>query len=282
MMARSLADWLRAAGLRVEEVAGWQDRGHGELRNDVATIVDVSHHTAGGPNGRAPSLSTCLYGVPGVPGPLCNVLQTREDDGNDVFMVLAAGVSYNAGTGGFAGVSGNASTIGTECEHTGVVPFPDHRAALRQRAAAAILRGLGHPDGSRSCQHFEWSDTGKIDIGTPKVDANLWRARITEFMHGGAPAPTPMIGDEMRLVVATSDGPWVKKGQFWVLGPGYSARQVGQGQSSTQVAADWGWTGPLGSLPGEWVGYYVGIAVAEAARGQRLDAFLNAQPAPTP
>jgi hypothetical protein len=195
MMATWLADVLRGAGLRVEEVAGWQDRGHGELRDDVANIVDVSHHTAGGAYGRAPSLSTCLYGVPGVPGPLCNVLQTREDDGNDAFMVIAAGTSYNAGTGGFVGVSGNFSTIGTECEHVGTIPFPPHRALLRQRAAAAILTGLGQSSGARSCQHFEWSDTGKIDIGTPEVDAGAWRARITEFMHGAPTPPTPGADD---------------------------------------------------------------------------------------
>ena len=184
-MARWLADALRAAGLRVEEVAGWQDRGHGELRNDTQNMVVVDHHTAGGPNGRAPSLATCLYGVPGVPGPLCNVLQTREADGNDAFIVIAAGNSYNAGTGGFAGVSGNFSTIGLEVEHTGVIPYPNNRAEYTHRFNAAVLQALGQGDGSRNCQHFEWSNAGKIDIGTPKVDANWFRQRTTEFMQSG-------------------------------------------------------------------------------------------------
>jgi len=108
-----------------------------------------------------------------------------------VFIVIAAGNTYNAGSGGYAGVSGNWSTVGTECEHTGVDPFPDHRAALRQRAAAAILKGLGQTNGSRSCQHFEWSDAGKPDIGYPRVDANEWRRRITAFMQGTTePEPT--------------------------------------------------------------------------------------------
>jgi hypothetical protein len=281
MMYVELANVLRGAGLRVEEIAGWQERGHGELRNDVASIVDVSHHTAGSAYGRAPSLSTCLYGVPGVPGPLCNVLQTREEDGNDAFIVIAAGISYNAGTGGFAGVSGNVSTIGTECEHTGVDPFPDHRAVLRQRAAAAILGGLGQHDGSRSCQHFEWSDTGKPDIGSPRVDANAWRTAITGFMQGGgAPTPTPPNegNSEMRLLLATSDGFWCKAKQFWVVGPGFTAVQVGQGQSLEQILGDWGWLGPVGKLPGEWVDRYIGISVTEYARGVKVDKFLAAQP----
>jgi hypothetical protein len=197
-----LANWLRAADLRVEEAAGWQSAGHGDLANAPRRIVDVSHHTAGGPNGRAPSLWTCINGVPGVPGPLCNVVQTREPDGNDVFIVIASGVSYNAGTGGYAGVSGNWYTVGTECEHTGTEPFPEHRARLRQRAAAAILTGLGQTNGDRACQHFEWSDAGKPDIGAPRVDANAWRQRITEFMHGTVePEPVPPEEGTMLEVV---------------------------------------------------------------------------------
>ena len=205
MMLTGLADWIRLAGLRCEEAAGWQTRGHGEVRDDKQNIVVVDHHTAGSPLGRAGSLSTCLYGVPGVPGPLANVLQTREPDGNDVFIVIAAGVSYNAGSGGFAGVSGNRSTVGIECEHTGVVTYPAHRASLTQRFNAAVLKGLGHPDGSRSCQHSEWSTAGKIDIATG-VDRDAWRAATTQFMRGG-PLPAPDQEDEMqRDWFATS--PW--------------------------------------------------------------------------
>lgn len=208
MMATGLADWLRAAGLRVEEVAGWQDRGHGELQR-ASGIVVVNHHTAGGPYGRAPSLSTCLYGVPGVPGPLCNVMQTREPDGNDAFLVIAAGISYNAGTGGWGGVSGNWNTIGLEVEHTGIEPYPDNRAELTQRFNAAVLKGLGQ-DTPRTCQHFEWSDTGKIDIGTPKVDADWFRERTQFYMQGGAPEPEPTPPPEeelpMELVVVYTDG----------------------------------------------------------------------------
>jgi hypothetical protein len=212
MMLTGLADWLRNAGLRVEEIAGWQDRGHGEVRNDAGLMVVVNHHTAGGSFGRAPSLSTCIYGVPGVPGPLCNVMQSREPDGNDVFIIIAAGNSYNAGTGGFAGVSGNFSTVGLECEHTGVDPYPDNRAALSQRFDAAVLAGLGQSNGARSCQHFEWSDTGKPDIGSPRVDANAWRAAVTAYMHGGGPAPAPT----PRSDVIYKE----ENGKFWEMGLG--------------------------------------------------------------
>lgn len=65
----------------------------------------------------------------------------------------------------------------------------------------------------------------------------------------------------MKLLLATSDGAWCKRGQFWVVGPGDSAYQVGQGQSIEQVAKDWGFLGPGGGLPGEWVDKYIAQAM---------------------
>jgi len=194
-MMTDLADILRADGLIVEEIAGWQERGHG----DVNPQVIVNHHTAGSPFGRAPSLSTVLYGVPGVSGPLCNVLQTREDDGPDHFVLIAAGNSYNAGEGGWAGFTGNPSTLGLEVEHTGVEWYPDDRREWTWRFNAAVLNAYGL-DSGRSCQHFEWSTAGKIDIAQG-VDADFWRAKINEYQHGGA-APTPSQEDEMGLYIA--------------------------------------------------------------------------------
>lgn len=203
MMLTGMADWLRADGLRVEEVAGWQTRGRPpEFRPDGW----VWHHTAGGPNGRLPSLNTCLYGVAGVPGPLCNLMQSREPDGNDVFVLIAAGTSNHAGSGGWRGLSGNNRVVGLEIEHVGTTHFPDHRAALAQRAAAAILRGLGHDDARMACQHSEWSSAGKIDVATG-VNRDAWRAATTGFMRGGGtPQPGPAtIRDEDTMLIHNKD-----------------------------------------------------------------------------
>lgn len=191
-MMYDLANVLRNAGLIVEEVAGWQNAGHG----DVDPQVVVNHHTAGGPNGRAPSLATCIYGVPGVPGPLCNVMQTREETGPDHFIVIAAGNSYNAGTGGWAGFTGNMHTIGLEVEHTGVEWFPDDRREYTWRFNAAVLNWLGI-DSSRSCQHFEWSDTGKIDIAQG-VDPNYWRHMIGEYQKSPGGGFLNMLSDQQQ------------------------------------------------------------------------------------
>jgi hypothetical protein len=208
-----LADVLRAAGLRVEEVAGWQDRGHG----DVDPQVSVNHHTAGGPNGRAPSLATVIYGVPAVSGPLANVVQSREPEGNDdVFIIVAAGNSYNAGTGGWRGFSGNNRTIGLEIEHTGTELYPEYRAVYTWRYNAAILNHLGLP-ADRACQHWEWNgEGGKIDVAQGpnggSVDGNYWRTRIDEIMHGGTPPEEAAL--PMYDFFATS--PWdPTKQQIW-------------------------------------------------------------------
>jgi len=229
MMATWLADVLRGAGLIVEEVAGWQNSGHGSLSDDG--IVVVNHHTAGGPVGRAPSLATCIYGVPGVPGPLCNVVQTREPYGPDHFIVIAAGVSYNAGWGGWNGSTGNRMTIGLEVEHTGIEWYPDPARADQTRAFdAAVLKHLGYPDAAMSCQHFEWAASGgggKIDIAQG-VDPNLWRAQTTALMQGTTPSPRPEVdmGIVYKLAGANgsvyvvffdpSTGRFVKK----IVGPG--------------------------------------------------------------
>jgi hypothetical protein len=105
-----LADRLRAAGLIVEEVAGWQERGHGDLYPQGV----VWHHTAG-PSGVVLHPLARIW-CPGVPGPLVRCFR-REDNGPDHFIVIAAGMAYHAGQGGWDGLSGNESVWGLEIEH---------------------------------------------------------------------------------------------------------------------------------------------------------------------
>lgn len=190
-----LAAWYREWGLIAVELAGWQTRSVGDL--DAAVVV--SHHTAGGPAGRAGSLGTIVNGVSSVRGPLANTLQTRETDGPDQFIVVAAGKTNNAGTGGWAGFSGNSRTVGLEIEHTGRSVLPEARATLACRSQAAVLWGLGL-DASRHCQHWEWNGQGgKIDVAEApsggSVDGDLWRRWTAEMLaegpHGGSPPPPP-------------------------------------------------------------------------------------------
>lgn len=155
-----IADRIRAAGVPVVEVAGWQTRGAGDLEARGA----VMHHTAGAPTGTAPSLAVCINGRRDVPGPLCHVLQSREPDGRDKAYVIASGRAHHAGAGGWRGLAGNRTVYGLEIEHVGTVPLPAHR----QETAARILAALIGPDGDPAlvCQHREWAPGRKIDAAT--------------------------------------------------------------------------------------------------------------------
>jgi N-acetylmuramoyl-L-alanine amidase len=174
-----IAARLRAAGLRVVEVAGWQSRGSTSFNPRGS----VNHHTAGGASGAAPSLNTCTYGRPGLSGPLCNVMQSREPGGNDVAYVVAAGRANHAGSGGWKGLSGNSSVYGLEIEHTGTAPMSEARQRIAARIHAAMFRG----DPAMVCQHREWAPSRKIDAAEG-VDPDRFRQWVREY-QSGAVAP---------------------------------------------------------------------------------------------
>jgi N-acetylmuramoyl-L-alanine amidase len=174
-----IAQRLRAEGLRVIEIAGWQTRGSSTFHPRGS----VNHHTAGGATGTAPSLNTCIYGRSDLPGPLCQVFQSREADGRDIIYVIAAGRANHAGSGGWRGLTGNSSVWGLEIEHTGRSELPLRRQIIAQRVHAALLRGIGASDATYVCQHREWAPTRKIDAATG-VNPNGFRAGVTAALRG--------------------------------------------------------------------------------------------------
>lgn len=190
-----MADTLRRAGLQVREVPGWQNRGHG----NVGPIVGVMlHHTAGPATGDFPSQDVVVNGRPGLPGPLCNLGLTRSG----VWVVVAAGLAYHAGSGywGPAGTNGNTHTIGVEAESTGRGDWTEvqHEAYPRGVAALLLRLGLG---ADRAVAHKEWAPTRKIDpagwrwgdMGGFRKDIAYWQneIRASRTDSGGAPAPAP-------------------------------------------------------------------------------------------
>jgi hypothetical protein len=172
-----IADRLRAAGLRVVEVAGWQTAGS----DSFAPGGSVNHHTAGPSSGSTPSLLTCIEGRPDLSGPLCNVYQSREPSGVDVAYVIASGRANHAGEGGWRGLSGNASVYGLEIEHDGLTALPQGRIDTAARIHAAMFTG----DPANVCQHREWTynpatgSSRKIDAAT-NVDGADFRQRVAD------------------------------------------------------------------------------------------------------
>jgi hypothetical protein len=187
-----IADRLRAAGLRVIEMAGWQTYGS----SSFSPGGSVNHHTAGPSSGSTPSLLTCQEGRPDLAGPLCNVYQSREPD-EDIAYVIAAGRANHAGEGGWRGLSGNASVYGLEVEHTGTSSVPAARLEVAARIHAAMFEG----DPSMVCQHSEWTSR-KIDFAT-NITGDGFRDMVA---NAGKPAPAPIGDDDVSAAVEGSDG----------------------------------------------------------------------------
>src|SRR5687768_1935667 len=93
-----MADVLRDAGLRVEEVDGWRSRG-GTMRDVRGVLL---HHTAGPPSGNFPSLNTLLRGT-STPPPLANLGLARDG----TWYTVAAGLANHAGEGAWPGIPAN-------------------------------------------------------------------------------------------------------------------------------------------------------------------------------
>lgn len=195
-MARDLglADRIRAAGVDVVEVAGWQTRGSESFRPRGS----VNHHTAGPRAGTVPSLRICTHGRADLPGPLCQVLLGRDLRA----YVIAAGRANHAGPGGWRGLAGNSSVYGLEVEHVGTTAEPVSDELIEAMAAvhAAFLCGVEAPDPGLVCQHAEWAPRRKVDfIG---LDGPTFRALVARHLEGSAPTPVrPPPGDDMPLLL---------------------------------------------------------------------------------
>ena len=184
-----LADRIRARGVQVVEVAGWQTRGSGDFDPDGS----VNHHTAGSSSGVAPSLAICTYGRSDLLGPLCQVLLGRDL----VAYVIAAGRANHAGKGGWRGLAGNSRVHGLEIEHTGHGPS-DAQVAVAVQIHAAFLEAPGQSRDARNvCQHFEWAPGRKVDFrALDPWTADTFRADVARALTTPAPQEDPHMSAE--------------------------------------------------------------------------------------
>jgi hypothetical protein len=186
---------LRAAGLNVIEVPGWQNRGHGDEGKVLGVLC---HHTCGPLHGDLPDLKVLVDGRPDLGGPLCNLGLGRE--GN--FYMIAAGKGWHAGAGNWHGITdGNAHLIGIEAENAGTNdahghptdPWPEVQLDAYRRGCAAILKHIGA--GAAMCAgHKEYAlPHGRKD--DPNFDMDEFRNQVAVLMGqlGALPhaAPAP-------------------------------------------------------------------------------------------
>lgn len=191
-----IANRLRAKGLKVVEVNGWQTRGS----SDFVPRGSVDHHTAGSSRGNVPSLSICINGRTGLVGPLCNVLIARDN----TCYVIAAGRANHAGAGGWGGLIGNSSVFGVERENVGDGSEPwtlqQYDVAAKVHAALISMHG-GRFD--LVCEHKEWAPRRKVDAFG--VDGNIMRQLVRDRLSVKPTAPTtPSTAPNLKPLISAS------------------------------------------------------------------------------
>jgi hypothetical protein len=134
-MLTNLATILRGAGLTVIEEAGWRTRGHGVMASTKSILM---HHTAGPATGDFPSLSVVRDGRSDLRGPLAQLGLSRTG----TWYVIAAGLSYHAGSTIDDSVFGNSNAIGIEAEATGVPASNTGHAAWPNVQYRSYVRGV--------------------------------------------------------------------------------------------------------------------------------------------
>lgn len=222
-LAEALKDWGLSKYL--VEVNGWRTRGSSVFNPGGAT----NHHTAGSRRNSIPSLGILIDGHGTLPGPLCNVGQSRSTEFDphaefDKVYLIAAGRANHAGRGGWRGLVGNSSVFGLEIEHTGNLgtePWPERRQHTAYRVHRAFAEVAGF-DISMVHQHKEWAPTRKIDfIG---ADGNAFRAAVRNTQKPG--------GDEEMWNPGTD--------LFAVVDEAYT-NIVGRKPESEQTRGVWAW-----------------------------------------
>lgn len=254
-----LADELRAAGLRVVEVSGWQTRGS----SDFAPRWQIFHHTASAPGSNAPALGICTHGRSDLPGPLANVLAARDG----TMYVIASGRANHAGAGRYPdGGAGNALSVGWECENSGVgEPWPPSQLDAIARGQAAVGKRLGiGPD--RVIYHRTFAPGRKIDPAGPGIpDLAEWQARVA---NAGAPPPLELRKGSKGLAVAVLEAALVRLGHDRVIVDG----SFGDRTEAAVIAAvrDLGLTATRPVVVGPWALAGIVAASKRAPRPRNL------------
>ena len=202
----NLPDLLRAEGLNVVEVDGWQTRGRPASTGDFTPVGVLWHHT-GAYDGLNDAQSDRAYadwlfktGRTDLPAPLCQLSISAEG----TVYVGAAGRANHAGkaksSGTVAAGDGNRLYVGVECMNSGKQGWgrPQYDAMVTTGVVLARLLGTSV---QTQRGHRETSVTGKWDPGM--LDMDKFRADIDAALDGpkprqGLPSPRERMADRIE------------------------------------------------------------------------------------
>lgn len=209
MTAAQLVKALKAEGVKVVEVDGWEDHQRDEETGKTFGPVNgaLIHHTV--TSGTQNSVDICWSGYASLPGPLCHGVIDKKG----VVYLISKGRANHAGGGdqdvlnavinenygdyppatnvhdGSAGaMDGNDHFYGFECVNLGDGndPWPDVQVDAMVKASAAICRFFGWTAKS-VIAHKEWSDWKSDPRG---IDMKTFRDRVQAVIDGGANSPS--------------------------------------------------------------------------------------------
>lgn len=194
-MAQQLT-WLSAvlqhAGLKVAEVAGWQNRGRPSPMGTVKGVM--CHHTAGVKVGILPTLNVLINGRSNLPGPLAQLGLGRDG----TFYIVAAGRCNHAGKGMWKEeTDGNGCFIGIEAENDGSEPWPAVQVDAYRLGVAAILTHIGATQ-QMCCAHREYAFPSGRKNDPHTLDMNQFRNEVKALMNGTALPPAPIKNKDAR------------------------------------------------------------------------------------
>lgn len=187
-----LADVLRAVGLTVTEVDGWQQIARGSGGYDGAKPDHVMiHHTASGRGSDGwPDVNYCTFNDDDAP--LCNLYLGRTGE----VWVCAAGATNTNGSGDCGHLSPdtmNSSAIGIEAGNDGVgEAWPPAQTTAYVVLVSALCAAYGIAvDHVHS--HQEWAPTRKTDPAGPSpwTSSGTWPMDAFRADLGATPGPMP-------------------------------------------------------------------------------------------
>lgn len=186
LLPKNLPELLRAEGLRVAPIPGFETRGRPPSKGPFHPVGVDWHHTGGDGDGVKYAQWLAKIGRPDLAAPLAHVSIGRDG----TVYVLALGRANHAGkarpSGPVAGGDGNALYVGVECHNTGSEGWSKAQYNAMVTTGVVLGRVLGcSPDAQRA--HRETSVTGKWDPG--KLDMTRFRADIAAKSKAASAAP---------------------------------------------------------------------------------------------